>query len=32
MKFLAIEVGQFADYYKTRYQQVEKLDVELYVL
>lgn len=32
MKLLAIEVGQFGDYYKGRYQQVEKLGVELYVL
>ncbi|MEE4483769.1 hypothetical protein V2T44_12525 [Serratia ficaria] len=32
MKLLAIEVGQFGDYYNSRYQQVEQYDIELYVL
>ncbi|MBU9809434.1 ATP-grasp domain-containing protein [Rahnella sp. SL6] len=32
MKLLAIEVGQFGDYYNSRYQQVEQYGVELYVL
>ncbi|MGV7963199.1 ATP-grasp domain-containing protein [Photorhabdus tasmaniensis] len=32
MKLLAIEVGQFGDYYNSRYQHVEQYGVELYVL
>ena len=32
MKLLAIEVGQFGDYYNSRYQQVEQYGVELFVL
>lgn len=32
MKLLAIEVGQFGDYYNSRYQQVEQHGIELYVL
>ncbi|MCS3769223.1 hypothetical protein HNP12_003330 [Aeromonas hydrophila] len=32
MKLLAIEVGQFGDYYRSRYQQVEQHNIDLYVL
>jgi biotin carboxylase len=32
MKLLAIEVGQFGDYYNSRYHQVEQYGVELFVL
>lgn len=32
MKLLAIEVGQFGNYYNSRYQQIEQYDAELYVL
>ncbi|WP_268799655.1 ATP-grasp domain-containing protein [Pseudomonas huanghezhanensis] len=31
MKLLAIEVGQFGDYYNSRYQQIENYGVDLYV-